>query len=121
MLGDNTSLLVYRKGMLAALLLDAAIRRATDGRASLDDAARRMLVYAHASPGHRVTDAEIHVIAVDVGGNDVDRVWHRVVAGTSLLTEAEVTEALRMVTGLPVSAPAPIAKEQKILIGHPKP
>jgi hypothetical protein len=43
------------------------------------------------------------------------------VAGTSLISEAEVTEALRVVTGLAVTAPAPIAKEQKVLIVHPKP
>jgi len=44
-----------------------------------------------------------------------------VVAGTGLITQAEVTQALRTVTGLPVAPPAPIAKEQKVLIGHPKP
>ena len=37
------------------------------------------------------------------------------------ISEAEVTQALRTVTGLPVAGPAAIAKEQKILIGHPKP
>ena len=120
-LGDNTSLLVYRKGMLAGLLLDAVIRRATDGQASLDDVARRMLLLAAGTPGHRVTDAEILSAATETGGDEVPRVWRRVVDGTSLITEDEVTAALRTVTGLPVVAPAPIAKEQKKLIGHPKP
>ena len=49
------------------------------------------------------------------------RVWDRVVDGTDLITEAEVTGALRTVTGLPLTAPAATAKEQKVLIGHPKP
>ncbi len=120
-LGDNTSLLVYRKGMLAGLLLDAAIRRGTDGQASLDDVARQMLALASSNPAHRVPDPEIRAIAVDVGGSGVDRVWNRVVEGTDLITEAEVTSALRAVTGLPVTAPAAVAKEQKVLIGHPKP
>ena len=119
--GDNTSLLVYRKGMLAGLLLDAAIRRSTDGRASLDDVARQMLTLARSSGVHQVPDARIRAIAVGVGGSGVDRMWRRVVEGTDLITEAEVTDALRAVTGLPVTAPAAIAKEQKVLIGHPKP
>ena len=120
-LGDNTSLLVYRKGMLAGLLLDAAIRRGTDGRASLDDVARRMIAVARQDPAHRVRETEIRRIAVEIGGGGVAHVWRRVVEGTTLLTEAEVTDALRLVTGLPVGAPAANAKEQKILIGHPKP
>lgn len=120
-LGDNTSLLTYRKGMLAGLLLDAAIRRSTDGQASLDDVARRMLALARLDPAHRVRETEIRRLAVAVGGGGVARVWRRVVEGTTLLTAAEVTDALRAVTGLPVAAPAAIAKGQKILIGHPKP
>lgn len=119
--GDNTSLLVYRKGMLAGLLLDAAIRRGTDGQASLDDVARQMLALARSNAAHRVPDFEIRAIALDVGGGGVGRVWSRVVEGTDLIAEAEVTDALRAVTGLPVTAPAPVAKEQKVLIGHPKP
>jgi len=120
-LGDNTSLLVYRKGMLAGLLLDAAIRRSTDGRASLDDVARRLLAVAGANPAHRVSEAEIRAVAAEVGGAAVDRTWRRVVEGTSLITAAEVADALRTVTGLDVAPPDVIAKEQKVLIGHPKP
>ena len=120
-LGDNTTLLVYRKGMLAGLLLDAAIRRTTDGAATLGDVARRLLAAASHDPGRRVSDAEIHDLSLEVGGPAVEPVWRQVVAGTSLISEAEVTEALRVVTGLAVTAPAPIAKEQKVLIVHPKP
>ena len=120
-LGDNTTLLVYRKGMLAGLLLDGAIRRGTDGEATLGDVARRMLAAARAAPDRRVSDAEIRTFAVEVGGPGVERVWRQVVAGTSLITESDVTEALRAVTGLPVIAPPVTAKEQKVLIGHPKP
>jgi len=120
-LGDNTSLLVYRKGMLAGLLLDAAIRRGTDGQASLGDVAQRILALARSSPAHRVRDAEMRAVAVEAGGSGVARVWRRVVDGTTLIAEAEVTDALRAVTGLPVTAPPAIAKEQKVLIGHQKP
>ncbi|HXY70093.1 MAG TPA: hypothetical protein VEH62_11630 [Gemmatimonadales bacterium] len=120
-LGDNTTLLVYRKGMLAGLLLDAAVRRATEGEATLADVARRLLAIARLSPSRLVDDDEIRDAAVEVGGEAAGRVWRRVVAGTSPITEGEVTEALRAVTGLPVTGPAPVAKEQKVLIGHPKP
>jgi predicted metalloprotease with PDZ domain len=54
--GDNTIRLVYRKGMLAGLLLDAAIRRGTRGRSSLDDVARRLLSLAAHRSSHRVTE-----------------------------------------------------------------
>jgi predicted metalloprotease with PDZ domain len=119
--GDNTTLLVYRKGMLAGLLLDAAIRRGSDGQAGLDDVARSMLDVARHSAAHRVQEAEIRDLAAQIGGAGVARVWRTVVEGTTLITEAEVTHALRAVIGLPVPPPAAIAKEQKVLIGHPKP
>jgi predicted metalloprotease with PDZ domain len=120
-LGDNTSLLVYRKGMLAGLLLDAAIRRGADGRASLDDLARRMLARARTDPAHRVADADIRALATQLGGGGVDRIWRRVVEGTSLITAADVADALRAVTGSPVTAPAAAPKDRKVLIGHPNP
>ena len=120
-LGDNTTLLIYRKGMLAGLLLDAFIRRQTDGEASLDDVARRMLAVAASRSSHRVAEGEIRDIAIAIGGSGVARLWDRVVDGESLISRDEVASALRAVTGLDVTAPAFNAKEQKILIGHPKP
>ena len=48
--GDNTELLVYRKGMLAGLLLDAAIRQGSNDRRSLDDVSRRLLQIAQTRP-----------------------------------------------------------------------
>lgn len=99
-LGDNTTLLVYRKGMLAALLLDAAIRRGSAGRASLDDVARRLLAAASQDPARRVSASEIRALAVALGGAGVAPVWRRAVAGTELLTRAEITGALDVISGL---------------------
>ncbi len=113
--GDNTALLVYRKGMLAGLLLDAAIRRATDGQASLDDVARRALALAGERRSHVVQESEIRALAIETGGAEAGRTWDRVVGGTEEITEAEVTDALRMVTGLAVSPPPVPAKERKTL------
>jgi predicted metalloprotease with PDZ domain len=118
-IGDNTALLVYRKGMLAGLLLDAAIRRGTDGHASLDDVARRMVSLARERRTHAVTVAEIRDLLVETGGGSVERVWDRVVAGATLISEDDVTDALRVVTGDTVAAPAPRAKERKVLSNHP--
>lgn len=112
--GDNTALLAYRKGMLAGLLLDAAIRRATGGQASLDDVSRRILALAHGRRSHAVREAEIRDFAIAIGGIEVERTWDRVVAGTASITASQVTDALRAVTGLAVSPPVP-AKERKVL------
>lgn len=120
-LGDNTTLLMYRKGMLAGLLLDAFIRRQTDGEASLDDVARRMLAVAAGRSSRRIAEGEIRAIAIATGGSGVAGLWDRVVDGESLISRDEVAAALRTVTGLDVTAPDFNAKEQKVLIGHPKP
>jgi predicted metalloprotease with PDZ domain len=118
--GDNTSLLVYRKGMLAGLLLDAAIRRHTDGQATLDTVARRLLAAAAERRSHVVRENDIRDVAVKVGGDDVARVWDRVVEGSSALSADEVTAALRVVTGVSLPAARPQAKERKVLSNHPK-
>ena len=120
-LGDNTTLLVYRKGMLAGLLLDAAIRRETDGEAGLDDVARQALAVAAARPSHRVSEAEIRAIAVATGGRAVGALWDRIVDGESLISRDDVVTALRAVAGLDVAVPDFNAKEQKVLVGEPKP
>ncbi len=120
-LGDNTTLLVYRKGMLTGLLLDAFIRRQTDGEASLDDVARRMLALAAGRSTRRIAESEIRDVAMAIGGRSVAGLWGRVVEGESLLSRDEVVSALRTVTALEVPAPALNAKERKVLIGHPKP
>jgi len=118
--GDNTELLVYRKGMLAGLLLDAAIRRATDGQATLDDVARRLLGMAAERRSRAVRQNEIRDVAVEIGGADVARVWTRVVDGANLVSPDDVADALRVVAGIDAPAPLPRAKELKVLINHPK-
>ncbi len=97
-LGDNTTLLVYRKGMLAALLLDAAIRRSTGGSASLDDVAREALALARSRADGRVAESELRALAIAAGGPAVGALWTRVVAGDTLLSREEVAAALRAVT-----------------------
>jgi predicted metalloprotease with PDZ domain len=106
--GDNTQLLVYRKGMLAGLLMDAAIRRERPDR-SLDDVARRLLALGQQRRGRRVREAEIRAAVVEAGGPEAGRVFDRVAGGTALLSAIELRQALHDVTGEWFDAPAPPA------------
>jgi len=119
--GDNTVRLVYRKGMLAGLLLDAAIRRDSRGRSSLDDVARRLLSMATGRPSRRVTEEEVREETVRVGGRPAAEEWARVVAGTSLISAAQVATALRTVTGTELPPPASNKPRPKILSNTPNP
>ncbi len=112
--GDNTELLVYRKGMLAGLMLDAAIRRGSNGRRTLDDLSRQLLSLAVTRRSHNVREPEMRDAAIALGGAEAQRVWARVVAGTDLLTEDDVNSALQTVTGR-IFAPPPLAKGRKEL------
>ena len=111
--GDNTELLVYRKGMLAGLMLDAELRRSSHGTRSLDDLSRELLAVAAHRGTRRVSEAEIRDSAIALGGEEMRAVWDRVVAGTSLLTEGDVVSALRDVTGRTFPVPVLEAKRRK--------
>ena len=119
--GDNTVRLVYRKGMLAGLLLDAAIRRGTRGRSNLDDVARRLLSMAAGRPSRRVTEEELREEMVRIGGRPAADEWARVVAGISLISAAQVAVALRTVTGAELPPPASDKPRPKILSNTPNP
>jgi predicted metalloprotease with PDZ domain len=114
--GDNTDLLVYRKGMLAGLLLDAALRRGTAGRRSLDDLARVLLDSASHRRSRFVREAEIREAATRLGGREVAEVWDRVIAGTAPITDEEIRFALHGVTGREFASPPPLSKESKTLV-----
>lgn len=117
--GDNTELLTYRKGMLAGLILDAAIRQATGGRQSLDEVARRLLAMAATRRSHRLRETEIRDVVVDLGGAGATLAWRRVVEGSGLLTETEVAGALQEVAGLPLEPPPVQLKRRKALQATP--
>jgi len=103
--GDNTIRLVYRKGMLAGLLLDAAIRRGSHASATLDDVARRLLTTARTRRSKTVSEAEIGDAVAEAGGSTASREWSRVVAGTEKITDGQVAAALRTVTGVDLPPP----------------
>lgn len=103
--GDNTELLAYRKGMLAGLLLDAAIRRGSARRASLDDVARRMLGLARTRGSRTIRETELRDAVREAGGRHAEGVWDQVVAGTELVSLTAVTAALQDITGQSFEAP----------------
>ena len=103
--GDNTVRLVYRKGMLAALLLDAAIRRGSHGSSDLDAVARTVLAAARERRTHFVREAEIGAAVAAAGGRTAQREWARVVTGTEAVTARQVAAALRTVTGTDLPPP----------------
>ncbi len=119
--GDNTVRLVYRKGMLASLLLDAAIRRGSEGRADLDSVARGLLALARERRSHAVTEAEIGDAVAEAGGRKARREWARVVTGTDLITADQVADALRAVTGVDLPPPPPAFNVPKALSRPPSP
>lgn len=112
--GDNTELLIYRKGMLAGLLLDAAIRRGSGGGRSLDDVSRQLLRTASQRRSRIVRESEVREAVVAAGGDEAQRIWTRVVDGTELISEDDVAMALQTVTGRNF-APPPLAKGRKEL------
>jgi predicted metalloprotease with PDZ domain len=107
--------------MLAGLLLDAAIRRATRGRSNLDDVARRLLSMAAGRLSRRVTEEEMREETVRIGGRPAADEWARVVAGTSLISAAQVAAALQTVTGAELPPPASDKARPKILSNTPNP
>jgi predicted metalloprotease with PDZ domain len=114
--GDNTEQLVYRKGMLTGLLLDAAIRRASGGRRSLDDVARSLLALASTRRDRHVREEEIGIAVTAAGGEAAHLVWTRVAEGTVPLAEPDVADALGVVTGQLFEPPAVNAKIRKELV-----
>ena len=112
--GDNTELLVYRKGMLAGLLLDAAIRRGSNGRKSIDDVSRQLLQLSGQRRSRVVREAEVRDALAGAGGEQALAVWRRVVEGTDPISEDDVAMALQAVTGRSFPVP-PFAKSRKEL------
>ena len=117
--GDNTVLLVYRKGMLAALLLDAAVRRGSHGRADLDAVTRDLLAAARGRPSHAVSEVEIGAVVARLGGRPARKEWERVVEGTDAITTRQVAAALRQVTGVDLPPPPPPVSRPKALSRQP--
>ena len=87
---NNTGISYYTKGAVVGFLLDARIRRATDGRKSLDDALR--LAYARWSGERGFRSTEFHALLEEVAGADLDPWLDRALSSTAELDYSEALE-----------------------------
>jgi predicted metalloprotease with PDZ domain len=89
----------YNKGQVLGLLLDAKIRRATNGRRSFDDAIR--LAYKRYGGERGFTPDELRRTFEEVAGVPLDAWYRSAVASTEELDYSEVLEwfGLRFVSG----------------------
>ena len=85
----NSSVSYYTKGAIVGFLLDAEVRRITDGRNSLDDVMR--LAYQRYSGDRGYTPEEFKATASDVAGTDLSAWFRKALESTE---ELEYLEAL---------------------------
>ncbi len=79
----DRSISYYNKGQIAGVLLDFAIRDATDNHKSLDDVLRRMY-QVYAEQGRFYDDSQgVEAAAEEVAGVKFDEFFHNYVAGTA--------------------------------------
>ena len=99
----NTTISYYTKGAVLAFLLDATIRRATNGMRSLDDVMRQ--AYQRYAGAHGYTQDEFRAVVEQVAGTKLDTFWDRYVNGTAELDYADALSlfGLRFRSGAPPS------------------
>jgi predicted metalloprotease with PDZ domain len=85
----NTAISYYTKGAVIAFVLDAKIRRATNGAKSLDDVMR--LAYSRYSGAKGFTEADFKSVVHEVAGHDFGPWWVSVLQTTD---ELQYDEAL---------------------------
>ena len=88
----NTSISYYTKGSVVALLLDARVRKATNGARSLDDVMRA--AYEKYSGTRGYTADEFRVVVEQVAGVSLKAFWDQAVTGTDELDYKEALETL---------------------------
>jgi len=101
---NNTSISYYTKGTVIAFLLDAKIRKATNGAKSLDDVMR--LAYEKFSGPKGYTPEQFRAVVEQVSGQNLERFWQAAVEGTSELDYMEALDTVGLRFKLPVQQPA---------------
>jgi predicted metalloprotease with PDZ domain len=86
----NTSISYYTKGAVVALLLDARVRKATNGGKSLDDVMKA--AYDKYSGSRGYTADEFRAVAEQVAGVSLKAFWDHAVSGTGELDYKEALE-----------------------------
>jgi predicted metalloprotease with PDZ domain len=88
---NNASVSYYTKGTVIAFLLDAKIRKATNGQKSLDDVMK--LAYQKYSGPKGYTPDEFRAVAEQIAGIDLKPFWQAAVDGTAELDYADALGA----------------------------
>ncbi|HZI79790.1 MAG TPA: PDZ domain-containing protein [Vicinamibacterales bacterium] len=88
----NTSISYYTKGSVVALLLDARIRKVTNGARSLDDVMKA--AYEKYSGTRGYTADEFRAVAEQVAGVSLKAFWDAAVTGTDELDYKEALDTL---------------------------
>jgi len=86
----NTSVSYYLKGQIVGFLLDATVRRRTNGAKSLDDVMR--LAYRRYGGARGFTPEEFRAVASEVAGTDLTAWFRRAVASTEELDYADALD-----------------------------
>jgi predicted metalloprotease with PDZ domain len=86
----NSSMSYYTKGAVLGFLLDARVRKATNGARSLDDVMRA--AYAKFSGARGFTPADFRAVVEQVAGVSVASFWESAIEGTAALDYAEAME-----------------------------
>jgi predicted metalloprotease with PDZ domain len=86
----NTTISYYVKGCVIAFLLDAAIRRATAGARSLDDAMRT--AYLRYSDRRGFTSLEFRAVVEEISGRSMVEFWSDSIEGTAELQYADALD-----------------------------
>jgi predicted metalloprotease with PDZ domain len=86
----NSAMSYYTKGAVLGLLLDARIRKASNGARSLDDVMRA--AYAKFSGARGFTPEEFRAVVEQVAGGSVKDFWASAVEGTGDLDYAELLD-----------------------------
>ena len=104
---NNTTISYYTKGTVIAFLLDAKIRKATNGTKSLDDVMRA--AYQKFSGPKGYTPEEFRAVAEQVAATSLQAFWDAAVESTSELdyTETLDTVGLRFKPAPPPAADRP--------------
>jgi predicted metalloprotease with PDZ domain len=104
---NNTTISYYTKGTVIAFLLDAKIRKATNGTKSLDDVMRT--AYQKFSGPKGYTPEEFRAVAEQIAGTSLKVFWDTAVESTSEVDYTETFDAfgLRFKPPLPLPADRP--------------
>jgi predicted metalloprotease with PDZ domain len=99
----NVTISYYTKGAVIGFVLDAAIRRSSDGRRSLDDVMR--VAFQRFSGARGFTPAEFREVVSEVAGADLSEILRRLLESTDEIDYREALDwfGLRFVAAAPAT------------------